>query len=227
MYFPYSIDADLDVFGEADGRLGDILQDKATAALRIDRARREADGSINSRLAVCYDTPFKVELTGTWDVDAGTKDVTGTGSTATSELRAGQIVTLGDETREVDKVTSDTAFVLLTDHAGGAVSGIATVTPSELDAVVRRWSYILTIDRLLPGATAGSESLKNAIDDVRAEMKDACEGRFNLPGVEKTDSRAGFVFVPMPEDVLPDPAGDLTAVFRSRNRFDRHDHLGT
>lgn len=216
-YFPYSIDADLEVFGEVNGRLGDILQDEATAAVRIDRARREADGSINSRLAACYDTPFKVELTGTWDVSGGTKDVTGTGSAATSELRAGQIVTLGGETHEVASVTSDTAFVLLTDHVLGAGPAIATVTPSELDAVVRRWSYILTLDRFLPGATSGSESLKTAIADARAEMKDACEGRFNLPGVEKTDGLEGFVFVPMPEGVLPDPAGDLAAVFGSRN----------
>ncbi len=216
-HFPYSIDADLDVFGEVDGRLGDILQDEATAAVRIDRARREADGSINSRLAVCYDTPFKVELAGTWDVSAGTKDVTGTGSAATSELRAGQIVTLGDETHEVASVTSDTAFALLTNHVAGASGVVATITPQELDAVVRRWSYVLALDRLLPGATAGSESLKTAIADVRAEMKDACEGRFNLPGVEKTDSLEGFVFVPMPEGVLPDPAGDLAAVFGNRN----------
>jgi hypothetical protein len=159
-------------------------------------------------------------------VAEGSAVVDGTGGSATTDLVGRQLVTIADETREVRAVSGDDSFSLNTPHVGGATDATAVVTPSALDAMVRRWSYVLTLRNLLPGAKGTGETLKAAITDVMDQMKRACTGRLNLPGVERTDLHSGAVFVQLPEDLLPDPAGDLSAVFARHHHGHGH-RLGT
>ena len=213
--FPYSGDFDLEVYGE--DRLDDLLNDPSSGAAAIFRARRQADARIDAALGACYDVPFKVTLDGTWTVVTGSNAFTGTGTTALADLVKGQLVTVKGEHLELaEDPPDDLSFTTVDDHVGGATGEAATVTPFEIDPLFRRWSYLLTIDALLPGATEGDPSLKAAIASVETALAGACSGAFDLPGQDRVNDRKGVTFVEANENAFPqafDPRGDLDAAF--------------
>lgn len=217
----YSIGADLDVFGSLDdtGRLSKMLQDQDQAAVLIDRARCQAEAEIDASAGVCYAAPLHRDLAGTWSVSPGLQQVTGTGGKALSQLRPGQLMVLGDETREVLGVTGDDAFSLKTAHAAGVSSVAAKAVPKISEALLRRWSSVLTVWYLGFGAEDVPKNVQSAVDVVREQLRELCAGQLKLADIAKTDALTGFGFV----EAVADPTDPL---FRLRTTFQEHTHGG-
>jgi hypothetical protein len=218
----YSIGADLDVFGSLDdtGRLSKMLQDQDQAAILIDRARCQAEAEIDASAGICYTVPLHRDLAGTWDVSAGLQQVTGTGGKASSELRPGQLVVLGDETREILGVTSDDAFSLKTAHVGGVSSVVAKAVPKLSEAFLRRWSSVLTIYYLAFGSEDIPKNVVDAVSVVREQLGWLCQGRLKFADIAKTDALTGFGFA----EAVADPTDPL---LRLRTTFQEHTHGGS
>lgn len=212
MSAPYSLDSDLLIYGE--DRLNDALQDEAQRPERVADARAQADDRIDLMIGACYPVSLKVELTGTWTVSAASKDLVGTGTAALAELKSRQMITLEGEDHMVAAVIDEASVTLRDVHVAGATGGTAIATPRAFDSLVRWWSSTLTLSHLLPGATAGSDSLKAAIANVERSIADVCSGALPLGDLVRTNAAIGAAFVPLAEDHLPDPRGDLRAAFR-------------
>ena len=74
-------------------------------------------------------------LTGTVSVSAGTKAVTGVGTTFLADLSVGDVIKIGSQLLTIATITSSTALALAANHTAGA-SGVAfsvSNTPAELD----------------------------------------------------------------------------------------------
>jgi hypothetical protein len=209
---PYSLPLDLEVYGQLDGRLGDLLQDESLSDEQIRRATCQADAAIDAALGVCFEVPVKTELSGTWSVVAGSQLVVGIGGAADEETVAGQLVTVGDEHHEILAVSGANSFTLRDMHLGGASTQTVLANPLGVGPLLRRWSSVFTLDRLLIGATDGSESLQRAVKMAAADLRAACDGSLKLPGLVETDSLKGFSFAPIERDF--DPRRDLQKQFR-------------
>ena len=127
------------------------------------------------------------------------------------------MVTIGPGTHVVAAIEgSDFSFTVREEVVSGEAGAgeTALALPALIDSGVRRWSSVLTLDRLLPGATAGSGSLKEAIADVKEEIRMVCAGSLPLGDLPRTDTTIGAAFVPLAEGHLPHPYGALRAAMR-------------
>ena len=93
---------------------------------------------VTAYLAPTADLATPTLLTGTVSVGAGTKAVTGVGTTFLADLSVGDVVKIGSELRTVASITSNLAFALATNHTAGASGADYSVsnTPAELDVGV-------------------------------------------------------------------------------------------
>lgn len=111
-------------------------------------------------------------LTGTFTVALNGTVVTGSGSTANTQLNVGDLVVLGGRTNQVAAVTNATSFTLTSAHLSGATAGSAT----------RRWEYYDQFE-LTPGTSVQGTLLGASGDEMHVIVVDKTGDITGTPGV--------------------------------------------
>ena len=111
-------------------------------------------------------------LTGTFTVALNGTVVTGSGSTANTQLNVGDLVVLGGRTNQVAAVTNATSFTLTSAHLTGATAASAT----------RRWEYYDQFE-LTPGTSAQGTLLGASGDEMHVIVVDKTGAVTGTPGV--------------------------------------------
>lgn len=108
--------------------------------------RAKLGQSVFGELPLRNYTAFGQALTGTVSVTAGTRDVTGTGTSFTTALVVGEAIRIGTQQFTVSAITDDTHLTLSTSHTAGATGATANIHPVPTQA-----NYVLSpISQLLP-----------------------------------------------------------------------------
>jgi hypothetical protein len=111
-------------------------------------------------------------LTGTFTVALNGTVVTGSGSTANTQLNVGDLVVLGGRTNQVAAVTNATSFTLTSAHLSGATAASAT----------RRWEYYDQFE-LTPGTSVQGTLLGASGDEMHVIVVDKRGDVTGTPGV--------------------------------------------
>ena len=111
-------------------------------------------------------------LTGTFTVALNGTVVTGSGSTANTQLNVGDLVVLGGRTNQVAAVTNATSFTLTSAHLSGATAASAT----------RRWEYYDQFE-LTPGTSVQGTLLGASGDEMHVIVVDKTGAVTGTPGV--------------------------------------------
>ena len=111
-------------------------------------------------------------LTGTFTIALNGTVVTGSGSTANTQLNVGDLVVLGGRTNQVASVTNATSFTLTSAHLSGATAASAT----------RRWEYYDQFE-LTPGTSVQGTTLGASNDEMHVIVVDKTGDITGTPGV--------------------------------------------
>jgi len=110
-------------------------------------------------------------LTGTFTVALNGTVVTGSGSTANTQLSNGDLVVIGGRVNQVASITNATSFTLTSGHLTGATSVSAT----------RRWEYYNEFN-LSPGTSTVGTTLGASGDELHVVVVDRDGGITGTPG---------------------------------------------
>lgn len=106
------------------------------------------------KVSVCPSaSAYESNVTGTVTVSANTTTVTGSGTSFTSQITAGDLLVIRNETHRVASVSNNTTLTLSMRHHSGASAASA----------VRRWQYYVEVDQ--PPTTTNYARTKNAAND--------------------------------------------------------------
>jgi hypothetical protein len=122
---------------------------------------------------------FSSALTGTFTVAVGGTTVTGSGSTANTQLQVGDLVVIGGRTNQVSAIANATSFTLSSAHLTGASAVSAT----------RRWEYFGEFNST-PGTSTGAAALGASGDELHVAVIDRTGDITGVPGtiLEKFES---------------------------------------
>ena len=104
---------------------------------------------------------FESNLTGTVDIVAGEKTVTGTGTNFTSEIIVGDLLLVNNETHKIGAVISDTELTINTRHVTGATA----------EEAVRRWEWYAEVDTA-PNTSVFADTMGGENDELHVVVVD-------------------------------------------------------
>ena len=110
-------------------------------------------------------------LTGTFTVASGGTTVTGSGSTANTQLQVGDLVVIGGRTNQVSAIANATSFTISSAHLTGASAVSAT----------RRWEYFGEFNTS-PGTSSAATTLGASGDEIHIAVVDRTGDITGVPG---------------------------------------------